>query len=148
MAAVMTDKNGLALAKATAGYRRPPVSSRWKHGQSGNTNGPKPKRVPKSAVDPEGYKVGYKRPPLHTRFKPGRSANPNGRRPRDILQEVLLSPFPVKIGAKTEMAPALDVMLLRIRARAIAGDQKVIRSLIEHFGAGALTGSLVNRSAK
>lgn len=57
-----------------------------------------------------------------------------------------MSPFPVRIGAKTEMAPALDVMLLRIRTRALAGDQKVIRSLIEHFGSGALTEQLVRRS--
>ena len=57
-----------------------------------------------------------------------------------------MSPFPVRIGAKTEMAPALDVMLLRIKTRALAGDQKVIRSLIEHFGSGALTTQLVRRS--
>lgn len=57
-----------------------------------------------------------------------------------------MSPFPIKIGAKTEMTPALDVMLLRIRTRALAGDQKVIRSLIEHFGSGALTEQLISRS--
>lgn len=57
-----------------------------------------------------------------------------------------MSPFPVRIGAKTEMVPALDVMLLRIRTRALAGDQKVIRSLIEHFGSGALTTQLVRCS--
>ena len=57
-----------------------------------------------------------------------------------------MSPFPIKIGAKTELAPALDVMLLRIRTRALAGDQKVIRSLIEHFGRSALTEQLVRRS--
>jgi hypothetical protein len=64
------------------------------------------------------------------------------------LQEVLLSPFPVKIGARTEMVPALDVMLLRIRAKALQGDQKVIRSLLEHFGSSALVRALVRRSVK
>lgn len=59
-----------------------------------------------------------------------------------------MSPFPVKIGAKTEFAPALDVMLLRIRARALAGDQKVIQSLMEHFGSGTLTKQLVRRSGE
>jgi hypothetical protein len=57
-----------------------------------------------------------------------------------------MSSFPVKIGAKTEMAPALDVMLLRIRARALAGDQKVIRSLIELFGSESLTKQVIRRS--
>jgi len=57
-----------------------------------------------------------------------------------------MSPFPLKIGAKTEMVPALDVMLLRIRTHALAGDQKVIRSLIDHFGSDTLTTQLVRRS--
>jgi hypothetical protein len=73
---------------------------------------------------------------------------PRGGRPRDILQEVLLSPFPVKIGARTEMVSALDVMLLRIRARALEGDQKVIRSLIENFGSESFERTLVRRSIK
>jgi hypothetical protein len=64
------------------------------------------------------------------------------------MQEVLLSPFPVRVGGRTEMVPALDAMLLRIRARALEGDQKVIRSLVEHFGSRALASSLVSRSAK
>ena len=46
------------------------------------------------------------------------------------------------------MVPALDVMLLRIRAKALQGDQKAIRSLIEHFGSSALERALVRRSAK
>ncbi len=83
---------------------------------------------------------------MHSRWKPGQTGNPQGLPPRDILREVLMSPFPIKIGAKTEMAPALDAMLLRIRKRALAGDQKVIRSLIEHFGSGALTEQLISRS--
>ena len=46
------------------------------------------------------------------------------------------------------MAPALDVMLLRIRAKALAGDQKVIRSLIEHFGSPKLASELIRKSGK
>ncbi len=46
------------------------------------------------------------------------------------------------------MVPALDVMLLRIRAKALQGDQKVIRSLIEQFGSSALEHALVRRGAK
>ena len=83
-----------------------------------------------------------------SRWKPGQTGNPVGKRPRDILQEVLLSPFPVKIGAKIEMTPAIDVMLLRIRARALEGDQKAIRRLIEHFGGKSLARSLVSSSKK
>ena len=93
-------------------------------------------------------KVGYRQPPRHSRWKPGQSGNPGGGPRRDILEEVLMSPFPVKIGRKTEMAPALDVMLLRIRAKALAGDQKVIRSLIEHFGSPKLASELIRKSGK
>jgi Family of unknown function (DUF5681) len=135
------------------GHSRPPVHSRWKAGQSGNPRGRRPKH-PAVALDqptsdpPAESKVGYRQPPRHSRWKSGQSGNPRGGRPRDILQEVLLSPFPVKIGARTEMVPALDVMLLRIRARALEGDQKVIRSLIAHFGSSALERTLIRRSAK
>ena len=83
-----------------------------------------------------------------SRWKPGQTGNPVGKRPRDILQEVLLSPFPVKIGAKIEMTPAIDVMLLRIRARALEGDQEVIRSLIDHFDSKKFAKKLVRRSSK
>lgn len=139
------------------GSRKPPRPTRRKPGQSDNLGGggarrPKAKLVTRSdeaASPPETEtKVGYRQPPLHSRWKPGQTGNPVGKRPRDILQEVLLSPFPVKIGAKIEMAPAIDVMLLRIRARALEGDQKVIRSLIEHFGGKSLARSLVSSSRK
>lgn len=133
-----------------SGYGRPPVSSRWKAGQSGNPRGRRPTAPVHSeqlASDPE-PKVGYRQPPRHSRWKPGQSGNPGGGPRRDILEEVLLSPFPVKIGRKTEMVAALDVMLLRIRAKALAGDQKVIRSLIEHFGSPKLESELTRMSRK
>ena len=137
------------------GYRCPPRHARRKPGLSGNPAdggqpGPRAKSVAsleKAALPSDTEeKVGYRQPPRHSRWKPGQTGNPRGLPPRDILREVLMSPFPIKIGAKTEMAPALDVMLLRIRARALAGDQQVIRSLIEHFGSGTLTKELVRRS--
>ena len=134
---------------------------RWPHagrpGQSDNLGGGGPRRSKaklvtrsdEAASPPETEtKVGYRQPPFHSRWKPGQTGNPIGHRPRDILQEVLLSPFPVKIGAKIEMAPAINVMLLRIRARALEGDQKVIRSLIEHFGGKSLARSLASSSRK
>lgn len=134
------------------GYAKPPVNSRWKAGQSGNPRGRKPAApvVPghlanNSEIEP---KVGYRQPPRHSRWKPGQSGNSGGKRRRDILEEVLMSPFPVKIGGKTEMVPALDVILLRIRAKAMAGDQKVIRSLIEHFGSAKLASELIRKSGK
>lgn len=136
--------------KGQIGYARPPTETRWKAGQSGNPRGRRPKPqvtpTPQSDANESPAKVGYRSPPQHSRWKPGQTGNPRGLPPRDILQEVLMSPFPIKIGAKTELAPALDVMLLRIRTRALAGDQKVIRSLIEHFGSGALTEQLISRS--
>jgi hypothetical protein len=135
-----------------SGYGRPPVSSRWKAGQSGNPRGRRltvPVHSEQLASDPEiEPKVGYRQPPRHSRWKPGQSGNPGGGPRRDILEEVLLSPFPVKIGRTTEMVAALDVMLLRIRAKAMAGDQQVIRSLIEHFGSPKLQSELTRRSRK
>ena len=59
-----------------------------------------------------------------------------------------MSPFPVEIGGKTEMVPALDVILLRVRAKAMAGDQKVIRGLIEHFGSAKLAREVIRTSRK
>jgi len=153
----MKDRTGPSSDSAEAvphtGYSRPPVRSRWKSGQSGNPQGRRPKQkvvaFDQSASDPPaGTEVGYGQPPRHSRWKPGQSGNPRGGRPRDILQEVLLSPFPVKIGGRTEMVPALDVMLLRIRARALEGDQKAIRCLIELFGSPVMAESLIRRSAK
>lgn len=149
----MKKRTGPNSGSLNIGYSRPPDHSRWNPGQSGNPLGRRPKH-PADDSDPStsnpiaGSKVGYGQPPRHSRWKPGQSGNPNGGRQRDILQEVLLSPFPVRIGARTEMVPALDVMLLRIRARALAGDQKVIRSLIEHFGSESFGSSLVRRSGK
>ncbi len=131
--------------------RRPPVSSRWKAGHSDNPRGRRPSAPPhpeQFASDQEiEYKAGYRQPPRHSRWKPGQAGNPGGGPRRDILEEVLLSPFPVKIGRNTEMVAALDVMLLRIRAKALAGDQKVIRSLIEHFGSPKLESQLTRRSS-
>jgi len=46
------------------------------------------------------------------------------------------------------MAPALDVMLLRIRARALEGDQNVIRSFIEHFGSIRWTGRAPDQKSR
>jgi hypothetical protein len=138
-------------ASTGAGYARPPVSSRWKAGQSGNPLGRRPTAVSPDhlALESENEaKVGHRRPPRHSRWKPGQFGNPRGGPRRDILEEVLMSPFPVKIGSKTEMIPALDVMLLRIRAKALAGDHKVIRSLIEHCGSPKFESELIRRSRK
>ncbi|RYZ13741.1 MAG: hypothetical protein EON61_06170 [Alphaproteobacteria bacterium] len=89
-----------------AGYGHPPVTSRWKAGQSGNPQG----RLPHTPVHPEHSasepeiqpKVGYRQPPRHSRWKPGQSGNPGGGPRRDILEAVLLSPFPVKIRSEDE----------------------------------------------
>jgi len=146
---------------ADVGYGRPPLHTRWKSGQSGNPQGRAPKKPKAKSASPPlddqqlaTYQVGPGRPPLHSRWKPGQSGNPRGRRrktlPRkDVLKEVLLSPFPVKIGSRVEMIPALDVMLMRIRVRALEGDQKAIRYLTELFGSRtALVETVKSRAEK
>ncbi len=139
--------SGSPRQTSEVGYRRPPKDSRWKLGQSGNPNGKKALSLGnRDSVEMKApvEEVGYKKPPVHSRWRKGQSGNPRGSKPRDILQEVLLSPFPVKIGGTTEYVPALDVMLLRIRAKAVRGDQKTIRSLIELFASPAMTRHLLS----
>lgn len=115
------------------------------------TNSPDdpPPGKPQSAKPEPAYAVGYGRPPVHSRFKPGNSANPRGR-PKKILepQNALLVPFPVRIGGRTEWVPALDAMLMRVRALALKGDQKTLRYLLELFDSGTLTRSVLKRGGE
>lgn len=116
------------LEPVVRAMRRPPARKPFPKGSQA------PDISPLSEVDRPSEarrttQVGYKQPPVHSRWKPGQSGNPGGMRSRLILQEVLTSPFSVRIGRKTEMVPTLDAMLLHIRAKAMEGDQETIRCL-------------------
>lgn len=57
-----------------------------------------------------------------------------------------MAPFPVRIGGRMEMVPVLDAMLMRVRALALEGDQRAIRSLLELFDSTHLTRTMIHKS--
>lgn len=88
---------------------------------------------PASATPPP---VGYKSPPAHSRFSKGRSGNAKGR-PRGSrslkteLREVLEMKIPVTENGKKSKVSARHAMLLRLRQKALGGDQKAIEALLK-----------------
>ncbi|MEZ5996462.1 MAG: DUF5681 domain-containing protein [Hyphomonadaceae bacterium] len=89
--------------------------------------------------------VGYCRPPKHTRFKPGQSGNPRGR-PRkklalnDILEEAATTLVQVTVDGRVRRMPALKaIMMLEVR-KALQGDGKASRFVLDTFEARGLGG--------
>jgi hypothetical protein len=86
------------------------------------------------------YPVGYGKPPEATRFQPGKSGNPTGRpKRRRILQsgphpaihKVLEEMVWVVEDGKRRRMPADEAMFRGVRTRAIAGDIRALKFLIE-----------------
>ncbi len=89
--------------------------------------------------------VGYCRPPKQTRFKPGQSGNPRGR-PRkklalnEILEEAATTLVQVTVDGRVRRMPALKaIMMLEVR-KALQGDGKASRFVLESFEARGLGG--------
>ena len=94
------------------------------------------------------YEVGYKKPPHSTRFKKGVSGNPGGRpsAKRNLSKklsvkatflDVLAKPVKVNIGGKTLNINGIEAAFLQLRAKALAGDYRALRLLIDlckYFG--------------
>jgi len=81
------------------------------------------------------YDVGYCRPPAEHRFKHGNKANPKGRkkgsRNREVvIREVLLEPVTVREGDTVRQMPALEAVLKKMLAKALAGDNKAALTII------------------
>jgi len=92
-----------------------------------------PKRNPNSSQD---YAVGYGKPPLSGRFQKGDGGNPKGRRERrkaeaSTIDEVLNEPHIVIERGKRRRMPAHEVMLRTQRAKAMGGDLKAVRFLLD-----------------
>jgi hypothetical protein len=83
-----------------------------------------------------GYAVGYKKPPAATRFQPGKSGNPKGR-PKGggafdpLIFRVMEEPFVVTEGGRKLQMPAEEVILRGMRTKAMNGDVKAAKFLME-----------------
>jgi hypothetical protein len=85
------------------------------------------------------YAVGYKKPPVDKRFQKGKSGNPKGRpkaisRPKalkDLMSSCLLQEIYITVGGKREKKQALEAVVLKLVAMALAGDVRASRELIE-----------------
>lgn len=87
---------------------------------------------------PPDYEVGYGRPPRQTRFKKGQSGNPKGRPKVRGGAEVDVADLRIGLVTITQdgvarKMPAKEVELRKILAKAIKGDMRSIKYLLEQF---------------
>lgn len=77
------------------------------------------------------YDIGYRKPPREHQFQPGHSGNPKGR-PKGArsfatqLQEVADLPVHLNEGGKRRKVSTSKAVLLRLREKALKGDQRAI----------------------
>jgi len=81
------------------------------------------------------YDVGYCRPPAAHRFKLGNKANPQGRKKgshnrKVVIREVLLQVVTVREGDTVKQMSALEAVLKKMLAKALAGDNKAALTII------------------
>jgi hypothetical protein len=86
-------------------------------------------------------KVGYCNPPKQHRFQPGRSGNPKGRKPRDACEEhdlpfrrYMMELVAAKINGKTARVTKFDTLFLKLYQKAMEGDFKSIKLLVDQSG--------------
>ena len=72
-------------------------------------------------------KVGKNNPPKHTQFKKGKSGNPNGRPKLPDIREALVK----VLSDEQEGMTALEAILKVLRKRAIKGDIRAIKELLD-----------------
>ena len=80
--------------------------------------------------------VGYCRPPVAHRFKPGQSGNPKGRPKRTrplakVVDDVMGHKVAVTINGHKRKVPVSEAMLMRLREKALGGDLKAIKLLLD-----------------
>lgn len=81
------------------------------------------------------YNVGYGKPPKHSQFKKGQSGNPKGR-PKGSknfsthVRETLDLPVPIQEGGKTVQISTQKAALMRLREKALKGDQRALDRLL------------------
>jgi hypothetical protein len=84
---------------------------------------------------PGGYDVGYRKPPKATQFKKGQSGNPKGRpKGSKNFGTQVASTFARKISVhekgRERRITMAEAILLKLSARAIAGDMAAVRAAI------------------
>src|SRR3569833_2177681 len=84
---------------------------------------------------PAALDVGYRQPPRATRFRPGQSGNPKGRPAgsrnfRTDLQATLDKPVKLHQDGKSRKISTQKAALLRLREKALAGDQRSLDRLL------------------
>jgi Family of unknown function (DUF5681) len=84
---------------------------------------------------------GYGRPPKASRYKKGQSGNPSGRKRRHRYEEeenplrmFLLEEKTVKIAGKKVKMPAVDIITMSMINKAMAGDHRSQKLLIQESG--------------
>lgn len=86
--------------------------------------------------DDQNYEVGYGKPPKHTRFKRGQSGNRKGRPKgsrnfKTELEAALSEKVTVTMNGRSERVTARMATLLRLRGKALKGDQRAIDRLLQ-----------------
>lgn len=79
--------------------------------------------------------VGYKKPPKHTRFRKGQSGNPAGRTKgtrnfKTDVRKQLNEPVTVREGGSVRTVSSQQAGLMKLRAKALAGDQRALDRLL------------------
>ncbi len=79
--------------------------------------------------------VGYKKPPKHTRFRKGQSGNPAGRTKgtrnfKTDVRKQLNEPVTVRDGGSVRSVSSQEAGLMKLRAMALAGDQRALDRLL------------------
>lgn len=91
--------------------------------------------------------VGYCRPPKHAQFKPGQSGNARGRPRRklvlnNIVEELATMPVTVTVDGHARKMPALRAILMLELRKALQGDSKASRFVLEVFESRGLGGAV------
>ncbi len=87
----------------------------------------------------EEYEVGYGKPPRHTRFKKGCSGHPEGRpkgapNVRSAIRRAAHEKVKVHIGGLTLTMPSIEAMAYKLVQKALGGDIKAVKAVIELGG--------------
>jgi hypothetical protein len=97
-------------------------------------------------------RVGYGRPPKGSRFKPGQSGNPSGRKRRhrpdeekNPLRAFLLEEQTVKMAGKKVKMAAIKVIAKSIVNKAMAGDYRSQKLILEQCGGFKAVGEEAER---